>query len=239
MRTTKKHPNKQFGEQVLSLREALGIGTQAELAQLLGVTQQTVSRWEAGSSRPRSDDLSKLAAALKVDVAALSQAAGYAPEVVSVSFDRPLPLAGLTADGFEYFSLDLLAAHYRNEGVEAAVHPAGKTGHKQHGIDIEAVLADGTSNTFQCKREREFGPSKVRDAIKAQTIPARKKYILLSRVASPDARKAIKRARTAKFSDGIRPAPRSSTSTRPRRKSYATSSIWPHANSIAERRRFR
>lgn len=192
---TKASPHKNFGDRLRSLRESAGIGTQAELAQLLSVRQQTISRWEAGASRPRSDDLPKLAAALKADAIALSQAAGYAPEVVSVSFDRLLPLAGLTADGFEYFSLDFLATHFRNEGVEAAVHPAGKTGHKQYGIDIEAVFEDGTLNTFQCKREREFGPGKVRDAIKAQTIPAKKKYILLSRVASPDARKAIKRAR--------------------------------------------
>jgi transcriptional regulator with XRE-family HTH domain len=195
MSTKPESPHKEFGQRVRSLREARGIVTQAELAQLLGVRQQTVSRWEAGASRPRSEDLPKLAAALKVDVIALSQAAGYAPEVASVSFDRLLPLAGLTAEGFENFSLDFLAAHFRDEGVEVAVHPAGKTGHKQHGIDIEVVFEDGTLNTFQCKREREFGPAKVREAIKAQTIPAKKKYILLSRVASPDARKAIKRAR--------------------------------------------
>jgi transcriptional regulator with XRE-family HTH domain len=195
MSNKKESPHKKFGERLHALRESAGIGTQAELAQLLGVRQQKVSRWEAGASRPRSEDLPKLAAGLKVDAIALSQAAGYAPEVVSVSFYQLLPLAGLTAEGFEYFSLDFLATHFRNEGVEVAVHPAGKTGHKQHGIDIEAVFEDGSLNTFQCKREREFGPGKVRDAIKAQTSPAKNKYILLSRVASPDARKAIKRAR--------------------------------------------
>lgn len=41
----------------------------------------------------------------------------------------------------------------------------------------------------------EFGPEKVKKAIKDQTIAAKKKHLLLSRVASPDARGEIKRVR--------------------------------------------
>ena len=191
--STKKQPRyAAFGDNLLSLRFSRGLSTQDELARLLGVKQQTVSRWEAGSSRPRADEIPKLAALLHVDAIALAHTAGYASEVVTVSFDRPLPLAALNPDSFEFFSLDLLATLYREQ---ADVHLAGKTGHKQHGIDIEAVFADGTAHTFQCKREAQFGAAKVLQAIKSQTIAAKKKYILLSRVASPDARKTIRGAR--------------------------------------------
>jgi transcriptional regulator with XRE-family HTH domain len=184
--------NRALGERILSTRVALGIGTQAELAHQLDTSQQTVSRWEAGTSRPRPKELSKLAAILRVDVTELSRAAGYAPEVMTVSFDRLLPLSSLLPESFEYFCLDLLATYFQGKGV---VHPAGKTGHKQYGIDIEVELADGDLHTYQCKREANFGPEKVKRAIKAQTIAAKKKHILLSRVASPDARTATKRAR--------------------------------------------
>ena len=181
---------KVFGECLLAMRTAAGIATQADLAHQCGTSQQTISRWEAGSSRPRANELPKLASILKVGVTELSQAAGYAPEVTTVSFDRPLPLSSLLPESFEYFCLDLLATHLKGD---ADVHPAGKTGHKQYGIDIEAQFANGDLHTYQCKREANFGPEKVKRAIKGQTIAAKKKHILLSRVASPDARATIRR----------------------------------------------
>ncbi|MEJ2416128.1 MAG: helix-turn-helix transcriptional regulator, partial [Exilibacterium sp.] len=181
-----------LGQYIFSKREYQGIATQAEFAQLLEVTQQTVSRWEAGTSRPRANELPKLAGLLKVDIVDISAVAGYASDAVTVSFDRPLPLAALSPDSFEHFSLDLLATLYHEQ---AQVHLMGKTGHEQHGVDIEAHFADGSLITFQCKREAQFGPAKVRKAINAQTIPAKEKYILLSRVASPDARGEIRCAR--------------------------------------------
>jgi len=55
-----------LGKRMCDLRMAVGIATQAELAHHLGIAQQTVSRWEAGTSRPRTNDLSKLATVLKV-----------------------------------------------------------------------------------------------------------------------------------------------------------------------------
>ncbi|WP_167313328.1 helix-turn-helix domain-containing protein [Ralstonia insidiosa] len=181
-----------LGEQIRALRAAAGIATQAELAHRLGASQQTVSRWEAGTSRPRANELAKLAATLKIDVTRLSHAAGYTPEATTVSFDRPLPLPSLLPDSFEYFCLDLLSTYLHGK---ADVHPAGKTGHKQYGIDIEARLENDELYTYQCKRESQFGPDKVKKAIKAQTIDAKKKHILLSRVASPDARSEIRRMR--------------------------------------------
>ncbi|MGA4275681.1 helix-turn-helix domain-containing protein [Ralstonia nicotianae] len=181
-----------LGKRIRTLRTAAGIATQAELAHQLGASQQTVSRWEAGTSRPRANELAKLAAALEVDVIELSHAAGYTPEATTVSFDRPLPLPSLLPDSFEYFCLDLLSTYFQGK---ADVHPAGKTGHKQYGIDIEARFENDELHTYQCKRESQFGPDKVKKAIKAQTIDAKKKHILLSRVASPDARSEIRRVR--------------------------------------------
>lgn len=52
----------QFAAHLLQLSQARGIGTQGELAQRLGVKQQTTSRWEAGTSRPRADEMSGIAA---------------------------------------------------------------------------------------------------------------------------------------------------------------------------------
>lgn len=179
----------QFGRLLREIRRKKGIETQDELARLLVTSQQSVSRWEAGTHRPRANEVPKLAVVLNVPVEQLLQAAGYSPEASSVSFDRPLPLASLQADSFERFCTDLIQARL---GGTAVVHQAGKTGHKQFGIDIEASLKDGEYHTFQCKREASFGPAKVKAAVAAQTIGAAQKYILLSRVASPDARNEIK-----------------------------------------------
>lgn len=186
MKTQPRYKN--FGERLRQLRQARGVGTQGELAQVLGVTQQTVSRWEAGTSRPRADEVPPIAAVLRSDSQQLLAVAGYAPDGVTVSFDRPLPLHALSADSFERFSLDFLATHFPFEKV----HPAGKSGHKQFGIDIEVVFADSTIHTFQCKREKDFGAAKVRRAIAAHSAQAAKKFILLSRVASPRARAEVR-----------------------------------------------
>jgi hypothetical protein len=75
---------------------------------------------------------------------------------------------------------------------EAEVHRAGGTGHKQNRIDIEARLPDQSVYTFQCKRVQEFGPQKVHAAIGKHTVAATKTVLLISRVASPQAREAIR-----------------------------------------------
>ena len=49
--------------------------SQGALAGLLGVTQQTVSRWEQGVARPRPRLIAKLAQALALDVTELTAAA--------------------------------------------------------------------------------------------------------------------------------------------------------------------
>ena len=50
-----------FGQAMLTLRMKIGL-TQAGLAELLGVSRKTVSRWEAGSSYPNADHLQTLLA---------------------------------------------------------------------------------------------------------------------------------------------------------------------------------
>ena len=63
-----------LGEYVRFHRERQGMATQGDLAARLGVAQQTVSRWEAGTSRPRTDELARIAGLLKIDIAELQRA---------------------------------------------------------------------------------------------------------------------------------------------------------------------
>jgi DNA-binding transcriptional regulator YiaG len=60
---TRRSPAEQMGDAVRSLRRQLGM-TQEELAQSLGITVGTVSRWEKGRFRP-----SRLARALIIQFA--------------------------------------------------------------------------------------------------------------------------------------------------------------------------
>lgn len=59
-------------------REELGLG-QDEVAQRLGVTQQTVSRWEHGAATPRPVRLLALAGVLDVEPQRLQRLAGIIP----------------------------------------------------------------------------------------------------------------------------------------------------------------
>ena len=69
-----------FGNLVGRLRLQAGYEKQSDLAAEMDCKQQTVSRWEAGTARPRSDDLQKLARVLKLeDATPLYQAWGYMP----------------------------------------------------------------------------------------------------------------------------------------------------------------
>lgn len=67
-------PMSGFGELLRSRREAQGL-EQAELARLLGVTQQTVSKWETGVTVPRPGRVGALARALELDAGLLHAAA--------------------------------------------------------------------------------------------------------------------------------------------------------------------
>jgi transcriptional regulator with XRE-family HTH domain len=171
------------------LRQAAGYARQSELAAELDTTQQTVSRWEAGLSRPRQQQISRLADLLGVDRQELIRLAKPRDvSSVTVAFDQPFPIDALPPESFERFCHAFVQALY----PEAEVHRAGGTGHKQDGIDIEARLPDQSIYTFQCKRVQEFGPQKVHAAVGKHAVAATKKVLLISRVASPQAREAIR-----------------------------------------------
>ncbi len=180
-----------FATMVAALRQKAGYAQQADLAKRLGIAQQSISRWENGTSRPRANSMPRLANALGTDdVDGLLKAAGYMPtpsdSYVSAAL-MPFPVEALSADAFERFSHHLLTCLYRG----AAVHRFGGQGHTQDGIDLEVRMPDGRCTTFQCKRHLEFGPAKVRAAVAADTYGADQKVLLLSRVATPAARKEV------------------------------------------------
>ena len=57
-----------IGSRIKAIRESAGV-SEARLAEAVGVTQQTVSRWESGHVELRVFQLMKIASALRVDVA--------------------------------------------------------------------------------------------------------------------------------------------------------------------------
>jgi transcriptional regulator with XRE-family HTH domain len=194
MKDTRVAPYADFGKFIAAGRKRVGLALQSDLAAKLGCSQQSVSRWEAGRARARLNQLPAIAAVLQEDEAKLRQAAGYdagmsRSAAVSVSFDRPFPIEALTPESFERFLDDLLHYLYRDA---REVRRAGKTGHTQGGIDLLVVQADGTRFTFQCKRVVRFGPAEVLAAVRAQTEPATRKFLVLSRVASPQAAAALR-----------------------------------------------
>ncbi|MBF0192797.1 MAG: XRE family transcriptional regulator, partial [Magnetococcales bacterium] len=102
--------------------------------------------------------------------------------------DAPLQLSSLPWKSFEKFCTDLLSYKYRDCGGVA--NPFGSPGSKQKGIDIR-VRGDFGVHSFQCKQVQEFGPQEVHRAVSAHSFISDKKFLLLSRVASPGAREAI------------------------------------------------
>ncbi len=177
-----------FGEFLRALRAQSGIAQQSDLASLLKTTQQTVSRWEAGISRPRDKQIPMLASALGANAKDLLVAAGYAGRTVVTSYDQPFPLEALSADSFERFCYHFLQLLH----PAGKVHREGGTGHTQGGVDIEVRPPDGTVLTYQCKRVASFGPEKVHAAVAKHTLKAKEKTILLARIASPQAREAVR-----------------------------------------------
>jgi transcriptional regulator with XRE-family HTH domain len=174
-------------------REAKG-WDQGELARRLRVSQQTVSRWERGQARPRSDVLAALSSALGIELDDIVAASAERSREATASGAVPvaplvptLPVDKLPWDRFEHFVADL--AHQLYRGADA--HLVGGQGHTQDGIDVAVQDSDRIVATFQCKRHAEFGPAKVAAAVEAVDIEAQQHHIVLARVASPQARKEI------------------------------------------------
>ena len=187
-------PYEKLGKVVVAGRKRKGL-EQGELGRVLGTTQQNVSRWEAGRSRPRLRQVSALALALGEKEETLRRIAGYGPPAevlpvtVTLSHDQPFPVDALSPEAFQRFTQDLVCALHPDA---REVRAAGKTGHDQAGSDILAILADGRRFSFQCKRVTRFGPADVRKAVLVHTLPADHRFLVLSRVASLQAAEAVR-----------------------------------------------
>jgi transcriptional regulator with XRE-family HTH domain len=155
---------------------------QAQLAREVGVSQQTVSRWEAGTSTPRSAMRQQLFGVLRLEeITDVPQAL----DPIAPPRLQHLPLASLGEDEFEQFVARLVDAQ-KVPGQH--VHRQGGRGHEQGGFDV--LVRDDVSTVcgIQCKRVKQFGPALVRAAIDKMTSPARERVIAVSRVVSPEAR---------------------------------------------------
>ena len=179
----------QLGQAIARARVTAGLPNQRDLALQLDVSQQSISRWEAGTHRPRPEQIADLAAALKLNPGEVSRMAGYAPLPTGASV-QPFPIEHLDPVTFEYFTADVVQRRYR----DAEVRRAGSSGHKQDGLDVVAVLADGRRMGFQCKRAAKFGPAEAKRAVAACTADADEKVLVLSRVASPQAAEELRTA---------------------------------------------
>jgi len=168
---------------------------QAQFARQLGtVSQQTVSRWERGTSQPRKAMIPDIAGVLGIEAGKLLDAmSGAQPPSAGPGLPaRPLlselPLGMLAEDVFERFATELAELLFPHPDV---VHGYGSRGDKQFGIDVEVSHPEGPPTGIQCKRTEAFGPADVRDAVKALTLDVRECIIFLSRKASPGARQEV------------------------------------------------
>src|SRR5665213_3015500 len=171
---------------------------QSELTQRLAtpVSQQTVSRWERGDSRPRRNLVVELANLFGEDPTEFLEAAGYTRiSDTPVAVPRPvrprltiLPVWDLAPDKFE----ELVADLGQDLRPDAFVSRYGGPGHTQNGVDIVAEKNSRYVLTFQCKRVEEFGRADVRNAVGRVTIEADAHVLVISRrSASPASRKEM------------------------------------------------
>ncbi|HLY07059.1 MAG TPA: ATP-binding protein, partial [Rhizomicrobium sp.] len=108
---------------------------------------------------------------------------------MAISYDLPLPVDALAPETFQRFTEDLVRALYPDA---REIRSAGKSGHDQSGIDVLAILTDSRRLSFQCKRVTRFGPSDVREAVRAHTASADHKYLVLSRPVRPVTAEALR-----------------------------------------------
>lgn len=172
--------------------------TQGGLASRLKVGQQTVSKWERGTVIPSIDAAEKLLAlfpedsALELREALKDELGKLRREVLTVSttsLATRLNLDHLTAEQFQAFSADLFHSIY----PEAKVNVYGVSGDVQKGLDIEIRFREGYRYTAQCKRVKNFGPQKVVDAVRAHPGTAKRKFLLITRLATQQTREKAKK----------------------------------------------
>lgn len=136
-----------------TLREEHGM-SQLELAEQLGVSRQTVSRWEAGQIKPSADNLLRLSQLWGVPVDALLKddwAEEKAPEIqvvevpVEVPVSRPIcrPLIALLAALILIAGIVIGALFFQKRDVEA-VPPSTSEGEviSSSGEDSEEVIPE-------------------------------------------------------------------------------------------------
>lgn len=160
--------------------------TQGELATNLGVKQQAVSRWEAGTHRPSVDQIPRLAAVIDESASELMTEAGYAAPV-ALSVPTLFPVDALDPATFEQF----VAMLVKEMHPDAEVRVQGSRGHDQAGTDIIARFRDKTQWSLQCKRVERFGRADIEKAVAHHIVEADRKFIVLSRIASPGAADAL------------------------------------------------
>ncbi len=78
-----------FNEKLVAMRKGLGINQQ-ELADLIGVSIDSVRRWEAGKQEPRLSDLKALAAVLGSTIDELSGEDNLSEEKTQLFLQRKL-----------------------------------------------------------------------------------------------------------------------------------------------------
>lgn len=176
-----------LGRAIASGRLAMGMAKQSDLASALGVSQQTVSRWEAGIAKPKEKQLLSLVAILGLNAADLRRLAGD-ESPPAVSFIEPFPVDRLPPTTFEQFVTDLMQEIH----PDAEVRRAGGTGHTQDGLDLELEFSDGRRMGLQCKRVQRFGPADAEAAIAAFPAANYEKILVISRVASPQTAQTVR-----------------------------------------------
>lgn len=160
--------------------------TQAEFATKLGFKQQAVSRWEAGTHRPTVSQIPTIAAIIGSDPSELMTLAGYAAPIVA-SVTALFPVDALEPSTFEHFVRDVVQELH----PDASVRLQGSRGHTQGGTDVLAKFPDRTVWSFQCKRVERFGKAEIDKAVCYHSAEADRRFLVLSRIASPAAADAI------------------------------------------------
>lgn len=170
---------------------------QEDLAKRVGMSQRAVSNWERGFAEPDDTVKRRVFDALGLRDPAAPGALRAETVYPGRALVSELPLDMLSPDDFEEFTADLLAALHPG----AFINRVGKTGHAQGGYDVHVESSGKLLLGAQCKRERQFGPVKVSEAVdearKAAVEdgaePVGSSVIALSRIASPGAREEMRK----------------------------------------------